>query len=198
MDGTLSDQAGSAPEFSRLVKHTDIGREDTITVKATPDECAALAQRFGLEALSGLVLKASLTKWRSGVKVSGHLTAEAVQRSVATLEPVTQRIDERFERGFLRDAPRFDDVKPGAEVEMPLDPELDDAPEPLGDRIDIGELAAEALGLALDPWPRAGDEEFLEAAAGPPGQKPMTDEDAKPFASLAAYREKLAGDDGTS
>lgn len=198
MDSTPPETAPGAaiPEFSRIVTLAEIGRgPETITATATPQERDALARRFGLDGLTALTLEATLSKWRGGVKVSGRIVAEAVQTSVSSLDPVSQHIDETFERGFLPDAEPFTDAKPGAEVEMPLDPELDDAPEPLGDRIDIGELAAEALALAIDPYPRGEDDGYLDAAAGPPGEAAMTDADAKPFASLAEYRRKLSDGD---
>ncbi|MEM6491718.1 MAG: DUF177 domain-containing protein, partial [Pseudomonadota bacterium] len=58
-----------------------------------------------------------------------------------------------------------------------------DAPEPVdGDAIDLGELAAQALSLALDPHPRApdapDDASYAEADSAPPS----------PFAKLAVLK----------
>lgn len=192
------DSAPDAPEFSRTIKVSAIdSAPERIALKATPDECAALAARYDLISLEDFCVQASLARWRKGVRVEGRITGQAVQRSVVTLDPVSQSIDESFVRGFLPDIGAMPDVKPGAEIEMPVDAELDDSPELLSDRIDVGELAAEALGLALDPYPRAETEEYLDTVAGPPGEKAMTDEYTKPFASLAEYRKKLTGGEGS-
>jgi uncharacterized metal-binding protein YceD (DUF177 family) len=94
------------------------------------------------------------------------------------LDPVPARIDERFEVDFLQG------VQP-AVTDVELDAEAAEAPEPAPDGwIDLGELAAEQLGLALDPYPRKPDaavpaEWKAEAAA-----EPIAPERPNPFAVL--------------
>jgi uncharacterized metal-binding protein YceD (DUF177 family) len=121
--------------------------------------------------------------------VSGVARARVTQTCVATLEPVDQIVDERFERCFtpvLQPAPREEDI----------DPEAEDPPELLGDSIDVGEIAAETVALALDPYPRAPGAEVGVVAAAPAGVAPLTDADVKPFAALAALRDKPPPGDG--
>ena len=79
-----------------------------------------------------------------------------VQPCVVTLEPVTTRIDQPVRRIWLPDAGR-----PAAEVVVEAD--ADDEPEPLGERIDLGLVATEALALAMPAYPRKPG-----AALGPP------------------------------
>ena len=100
-------------------------------------------------------------------------------------------IDEEFDRGYLPERDIVGDAKPGQEIEIEDDFELGDLPDILSETLDLGELASEALSLALDPYPRAEGEEPLDLQAAPPGETPISDDDVKPFASLAAYREKL-------
>jgi len=191
---TPSDSDGEV-EFSRLVKMTALNREpETYTAKANPVECEALAQRLDLLGLTDFTVEAEIMRWRNGIRVTGRIKANLIQRCTVTLEPVPDSIDETFDRGFLPERDIVGDTKPGQEVEIEDDPELGDIPDILGEKLDLGELAAEALSLALNPYPRADGEDIIEMQAAPPGETPITDEEVKPFASLAAYREKLEKD----
>jgi uncharacterized metal-binding protein YceD (DUF177 family) len=64
-----------------------------------------------------------------------------------TLTPVRAVIDEPVRRRYVADLPQPD----GDEVEMPEDDTL----EPMPEVIDLAEVAAEALALALPLYPRA-------------------------------------------
>jgi hypothetical protein len=55
---------------------------------------------------------------------------------------------------------------------------------------------AEALALALPDYPRAPDAEMETGQFAAPGVDPMTDEDAKPLAGLAALRARMDGENG--
>ncbi|NNK79430.1 MAG: DUF177 domain-containing protein, partial [Litoreibacter sp.] len=52
-------------------------------------------------------------------------------------------------------------------------------------------IALEALSLALPAYPRAEGAELGETVFSEPGTDPMSDEDAKPFAALAALKNKM-------
>ncbi len=67
--------------------------------------------------------------------------------------------------------------------------EEDEDIEPLGDRIDLGLVAIEALALALPPYPRKEGAALAETL---PDDAEET-ETVKPFAALAALRDKLDG-----
>ena len=93
----------------------------------------------------------SATASRSAARVE----ADIVQACVVTLEPVEAHIDEPSRRSSCRRTPSsaaqgFDD---GGEIL--LDAEGPDSPETFsGDTIDVGALAEEFFGLAIDPYPR--------------------------------------------
>jgi uncharacterized metal-binding protein YceD (DUF177 family) len=73
------------------------------------------------------------------------------QSCVITLAPVPAKVAESFSADFADEDRRKTD-------ELDLDFEADDPPEPIRNgHIDLGELAAEQLALALDPYPRAPD-----------------------------------------
>lgn len=145
---------------------------------ANADECAALAERFGLVALDGLSGRVSVRRPADGplVRVEGRVVAEVVQSCVITLEPVRRRVEESFVQLFT--------LKPGAgEREVVISPEDEDAPEPLtGDSLDLGEVLAEQLALALEPYPRAPGAVFEGASYG--GRAGGGSEEDNPFAVL--------------
>ncbi len=144
MAGTLTES-----EFSHPVPVDELGEgEMVIEIAADAEERAALAHRFGLLALDRLAATVRLKRVdRESVRFVADFAAEVVQACVVTLEPVAERIDDRVE--LLFSVPASSEV-PAVVVRLG-----DDEPEPFGgDAIDIGEVVAEHLGLALNPYPR--------------------------------------------
>ena len=162
--------ADPRPEFARPSVLALVGataREETLT--ASPAECAALAARFGILGVGAFAARLRLVSEPDGaVLAEGRFTADVTQACVVTLEPVPQHLDESFACRFL---------PAGAVAED--GPEEIDAIETSGGIADLGEALAEALALALDPYPRVPDAVLPEAASAPP-------EGA--FAALAALR----------
>ena len=87
-----------------------------------------------------------------------------MQSCVVTLDPVEAEIGEPFDIVFAQ--PSYQASEAG-EV---LDPESD-LPEPLPpEGLDLGEVVAQQLALALDPYPRSVTaDEALREVAGPEG-----------------------------
>lgn len=150
---------------------------------------AALAQDLGLLGLHDLLMEGEITPTgRDELVLTARLQARADQACVVTLAPVPARIDEPIRRRYLASY-----IEPeGDEVEMPEDDTL----EPLPEVIDLSEVAAEALALALPEYPRAPGAELGEAVHAAPGVAPLTDAALKPFAGLASLAERLAAKDG--
>ena len=121
------------------------------------------------------------------LKLDARLGATVRQDCVATGNPVTVRIDEQVTRLYVHDLP----VPEGDEVEMPADENADLLPTVL----DLEEVLAEALALALPPWPRTKGVDPVSVSVSAPGKSPMTDEEARPFAALKSLQER-APDDG--
>ena len=169
-----------APEFSRRVAAAAVSETPmSISIKASEAERRALAKRFGLASLDRLGGRASLARApaRDGsgpaIRVEFAFEAEAVQLCVATLEPAPARL---AETGLIAEFATAN-APDGADADIAFDGV--DPPEPLrGGAVDLGELLAQHLGLALDPYPRAPGAEF----AAPPPEEPR----AGPFAELAA------------
>ncbi|MCX7566095.1 DUF177 domain-containing protein [Sulfitobacter sp. F26169L] len=148
---------------------------------ATLAELAQSLELSGLRKLSfeGHIEPFADTDWR----VVARLGATVVQPCVVTLEPVTTRIDIDVIRKFVRDYTEAD----APEIEMPED----DTVEPLGTWIDPAQIMEEALALAVPEYPRKEDATTGTIRVTEPGKKPMTDEDARPFAGLAALKNQL-------
>lgn len=135
-----------APEFSHVLRAHEIGGTvKRVALCATDGERAALAARFDLIALDRLDASLEVKREAAGIRVTGQIDAAGAQACVASGEPVPFRLKERIAL-LLSDAPD------GGEIELSSE-ELD--VEPLdGDIVDLGEIAAQALALGLDPYPR--------------------------------------------
>jgi uncharacterized metal-binding protein YceD (DUF177 family) len=144
---------------------------------------AAMAAALGLIEVPALRLQGELRPvGRHDFDLVADLTARAVQPCSVTLAPVPCSLHEPVHRRFSVEytAPE------GDEVEM-----ADDETDPLPEVLDIAEIAAEALALALPQYPRAPGAELGEAVFAGPGVAPLSDTDLRPFSGLAALAEKL-------
>lgn len=148
------------------------------------ETCRQIAAVLDLSGLRKLRFQGSLRpSGRNDWLLEAELGATVVQPCVVSLAPVTTRIDEKVIRRYLAQMP-----EPEAdEAEIPEDETI----EELGEVIDPGAVMIEALALALPLYPRAEGVELGEAVFAEPGANPMRDEDARPFAGLAALRNRL-------
>ncbi|OYX24646.1 MAG: hypothetical protein B7Z10_08770 [Rhodobacterales bacterium 32-66-7] len=153
---------------------------------------AALAAELGLLAVHRLRFQGDITPaGRGEFALTGTLTADASQACVVTLEPVETRVRDSVSRRYV---PDLADPE-GDEVEMAPD----DTVEPLPEVIDIAEIAAEALLLALPLYPRAPGAELGTTLHAGDGVTPLADSDLRPFAGLADLAARLGktpGDGG--
>ncbi|MDB5394584.1 MAG: hypothetical protein JWM91_2090 [Rhodospirillales bacterium] len=138
------------PEFSRPFVVDRLGSTAiTETLDANAAERAALALRMDLVSLDQLSARVTLERAVSGlIHVTGRFEADIIQTCVVTLAAFPSHVEDSFALDF-GDAPGDS----GDEINVDIDC---DPPEPLEDGvIDIGELVAQYLALALDPHPRA-------------------------------------------
>jgi uncharacterized metal-binding protein YceD (DUF177 family) len=158
-----------SPELSRPIAVDRLPPE--FAVQASPTECAALALRLHIEAVESLICHFTLRRQGSVITAEGVLEADVVQTCVVSLDPVGQRVEDRFTIRFVPDGREPTDDDPEAPDEIPYQ----------GSMIDLGEAATEQLALALDPYPRLPGAELDPAAR-----------DAEPsaFGSLSALRPK--------
>lgn len=179
----------ATPDLPTRFRPAELPRRKPLSFALKPDaeHCAALAEELELLGLRKLRFEGTLSPaGREDWDLDASLGATVVQPCVSTLAPVTTRIDEDVQRRFRTRLP--DDDTTG-EIEMPEDDTL----EPLPEAIDLEAVLAEALTLALPPYPRAADAAPDQTVFTEPGKAPMTDEDARPFAGLAGLKDRLQG-----
>jgi uncharacterized metal-binding protein YceD (DUF177 family) len=158
-----------------------------VALAAAEANLAAIARFIGVERVEALAFEGRVRGWQAhGWRVTGRVTARVVQSCVVTLEPVEAAIEAELDRTFLPVA-----ELPEAPEEVELTEDSLDAPDPLGDAIEIGALVLETLALELDPYPRAADAAFGARVYAAPGVEPLTDEAMRPFAGLAELKERL-------
>jgi uncharacterized metal-binding protein YceD (DUF177 family) len=176
-----------APEFSRPFLLSELPLEGaSVDIEAKDPERDALARRFGIEAIGRLTARLGLTRdaRTKQVTVRGSFEAEVTQTCVVTLEPFDSVVAERFVARFVRDAA----AARAAEVFIDLTDE-DEPPEPMtGDSIDLGEVVAQYLALAIDPYPRRPGVEFEQGTAAVPSEGEDADKTRSPFAALSVLR----------
>ena len=148
---------------------------------------AKIAAYLGITALPKLRFIGEIRpKGRHDFVLEAVLEARAEQACAITLDPVLTDLREAVVRTYLADW----ETPEGDEMEMPDDDTL----EPLGNGIDAGHVAVEALSLALPAFPRAPGAVLEEAQFTAPGTAPLRDGDLKPFAGLADLKAKLEKD----
>jgi uncharacterized metal-binding protein YceD (DUF177 family) len=134
------------PEFHRPVSLDRIGPQGLdLTIEATPAECVALAVRMNLPAVLALSCGFHLIREsRDKVLARGVVRATVTQTCVISLDDFDAPVEEVFQVRFVPSGEESDDIDPESDDEIPFE----------GNTIDLGEAAAEQLGLALDPYPR--------------------------------------------
>ena len=168
-------------DFAHRLVLDQIRDGDRMDIVADDDERRAVAERLGLLNLDRFEAHAVLSRDGQKVRVSGRLKAALDQSCVATGEPVPAHIDEAFDLRFVPEPTSKvgeDEIELG---EADLDTIFHD-----GSAIDLGGAIADTLALSLDPYPRSAGADAVLKEAGV-----VTEEEASPFAALAALKSKL-------
>jgi hypothetical protein len=134
-------------ELCRPVSLSKIGPQGfDVTISATPGECARLAARMDVPTIRSLECTFRLVREDDGVSVFalGRLRAHLTRICVVSAEEFETAVTEEFEIRFVPAGIMRDDPDPNEVDEIPYETNT----------IDLGEAAAEQLGLALDPYPR--------------------------------------------
>jgi uncharacterized metal-binding protein YceD (DUF177 family) len=181
-------------EIERMVDLDRMGSGSAaLDITASDGERAALAKRFGFVGLPVFSARVTVDRRPGQVIVEGRLRGTIVQACILTLDPVTQELDDTFRIVFRQDLTEERDPESG---EALLNAQAD-APEPLsGNMLDIGEIVAEQLSLAADPYPRRPGARLEDVLPKPrKGGKSgrdtgKTEQRRHPFAGLAALRDK--------
>lgn len=161
------------PELLRSLSIAELSPAERQVEKIYVDavECAAIAERLDILSIESLSAQLELFRDLTGdVTLVGRIVADVVQACVVTLEPVAQHVDAPL---YQRFSARIEEEE--GEDEDPVEPIVDD-------EIEVGDVIVQNLSLALDPYPRAPEAEFVEVddEAGKP---------TGPFAALAVLRD---------
>lgn len=168
------------PEFSRPERIDQITeRERIVEISARAEERAALARRFDLPSIERLEARLTVRVEASGIVARGQVRAAVTQACSITDEPLTVEVDETVALQFVPDLG-------GEEEEVELSFGALDTIHYEGERIDLGEAAAQTIALALDPFPRGPAAIEALRAAGVVAEK-----DARRPGKLAGLGELL-------
>ncbi|MDX8446630.1 YceD family protein [Mesorhizobium captivum] len=127
-----------------------------VVIEADERLRAALAAEYDLLSVESYRAELLVASWkRNGVKVSGRVEADITQACIVTLDPVAAHIDEPVEALLLPEQSKLGREGFEGGGEIVLDADGPDSPETFsGDTIDVGALAEQFFGLAIDPYPR--------------------------------------------
>jgi uncharacterized metal-binding protein YceD (DUF177 family) len=156
-------------DLSRQVSLSKVGPAGLgVVVRATADECAAIAARMGIPAIQSLECRfiLSVEADAASIHAEGSLHAQVTRICVVSGEDFETPVEDEFAIRFVPSGHERDDPDPDLPDEVPYE----------GDTIDLGEAAIEQLALALDPYPR------MEGATMPDLDD---EEDASPFSVLS-------------
>lgn len=168
------------PEWSRPERLDAIGEgERVVAITAEEEERRALAARFGLLDIVRLTARLAVRREPAGIRVAGQVEGEVVQACAITGAPLTATIDEPVLLRF---------VEPAAdEEEQELSADAIDTVDLDGGAIDLGEVAAETMALAIDPFPRSPEAAAVLRRAGV-----LSEEEAASLGPLGGLKDLLA------
>jgi uncharacterized metal-binding protein YceD (DUF177 family) len=153
-----------------------------VDLAADAETRAAVARIAGLRELPRLEATFDLSRHgRTGLQVTGRVSATVGQTCVVTLEPLINEVTEDVTLLFVPPVVAAAGEPPGVPAPSP-----DDDTEPLVEgKVDLGALATEFLILGLDPYPRKPGAIFQPPADPHP--------DEGPFAALGVLKKGRDG-----
>ena len=132
------------------------GAPETVSLTMDAPDREALARAFGIPGVTRLSGEAQAARRGGVIEVEGTVRAVLTRECVASLEEMTEEIEEPFAVAYTE--------HPRAPAEGEVEADLD-APEPIENGVlDLGAVLLEQLVLAMDPHPRI---EGAEAPADP-------------------------------
>ena len=164
--------------FAHQLRLDQIRDGERLDLVADESERGAIAERLALPSVERLEAHASLSRNGAIVRASGRLSAALQQSCVVTNDPVPAHVDEPFDIVFMPEP-----ATGGADEEIELGEQDCDVVFHDGAAIDLGTAIADTLALSLDPYPRSASADAALKEAGI-----MTEEQASPFAALAALK----------
>jgi uncharacterized metal-binding protein YceD (DUF177 family) len=182
LEGCLAMSKAGA-ESSRLINVEGLGRDPVkINIRATKEECKSLADDLDIIGLSDVMVSGLVRRQQKSdrIEVLATLKAQAVQACVVSLDPVSQAIDVEFTVYYTFNK---EDVV-SEEIDYVVGMDEEDLPELIvGGRINVMDIIAEQIVLALDPYPRKEDVAAVNVAVTTE-ETEKSQEVHRPFANL--------------
>jgi hypothetical protein len=184
------------PEWVHMIDADKVSdTPKTIKVSAGADDRRNLAQRMGLLSLDSLEAELTLVRNPGNmvIHIAGRLKAELTQECVVTLAPVRNTITEDFEAWYAdpEQAISLAKIRREKEAGKGEKPVLDESedPEPIvGGQINGGELIAQYLSLAIDPYPHAEGARYEIGDDDPEKVRETSEIRKNPFAALKDWK----------
>lgn len=134
-------------------------------------DLAGLAHRFGFVEIGRLDVALEIARVGPDAwDVTGRLQAHLVQPCIVTGDPVPETVDFGIEERYVRATQEGDEIVVGLEASEPL----------VDGCIELGEMVAQSLALAVNAWPRTVD--------APDEFKAGDVENTHPFARLGSLK----------
>ncbi len=184
-------------EWSHLQYVADLTEKLTVQLSANEAECAALAKRLEILGVNALSATVTITPEFAGTRyqVTGNLHASVIQTCIRTAKPVTSEVLGEVE-GFYADKEgtlsfaRAKKKRAEDEGDQPNFVDESEDPEALENgAIELGELVAQSLALAINPYPVSPD--APNPIGDEAGEKVRVD---NPFAILSQLRDFVGED----
>ena len=169
---------GPQGPFARLFDVRSLkGEARRVDLKATPEECAAVAAVVSLPGIAALSASFRVVP-RAGdrTELDGRVVATVTQTCVVSLEPFETAIEQQVELVFAPAAeaiaePRGRGGRAEPEMMLPTpaggNDDQEDPPDPIvDDTIDLGAVAVEFMVLGLDPYPHKPGVHFADMVIG--------------------------------
>ncbi len=185
-------------EWSYPYKAEDITKAyQEIVISASAEERADLMRRLDLKAFESLEAKLVLRRKEGGrvAYIKGSFKADLVQICVVSGEDVPVMLEEDIEAWYA-DADdavsiakvRRDKLIAEGRGEIQVLDESEDPEAIIDGVIDLGELVAQNLVLALEPYPHAADARY---ELGDDNHQEKLSKTENPFAALKDWKENL-------
>lgn len=186
------------PEWSHFIDADKIGKAPLKLKISPPDEeRKRLAKRMNVSDLKSLEADIVISRDAGSnvLFVSGQIHANVTQPCIITAKPVHSEIQDSFEAWYADEkqavsfakAKKEKQEREGEGGEVPFLDESED-PEPIENgQIDVGELVAQYLSLAINPYPQAEGVELPEEPIKAAAESPIYE---NPFAALKDWKQK--------
>ncbi|MEM9706615.1 MAG: DUF177 domain-containing protein [Pseudomonadota bacterium] len=128
----------------------------SLDLEAPSSSSQSIAMRLSVPGVKSLRGRLQLSRFGAGIRVVGDVDAEVTRQCVASLEPMEERVRERFTVLFV---PAEDVASYDEETELDVDALQQGS-------VDLAELLIQQVALGMEPYPRRADAEDLIAAYG--------------------------------